>query len=495
MAMFPPLPDDLEKYCEDRIFKRSYLFFSKLGKNGRRQGHCGSCGKSFWVKKNIKHNEDGVCPRCGKHVTYKGEWYKQNLAETRKICVCYKVDNQLLIRWVNVIRSFEYPSYRCKYTFEDFARNLHLETKKGPQLYGYFYQRRPYGHEKEWIIRPHEPCIAKSFVYSKNLHEVFGNTYYNVDMKAGIERAKNEIQLHCLLNALRDNPVAEYLFKLGMIALAADCKYICNELNDGERPSFSRCLGVNGQYRALYSKLDINIEEHNIIKASRQQVTEQDILNWRQLRDGSCGGTAVTEWLPQMTLRKFLNYFAKQKQIYRKESLWRLIGWYRDYIGMSNECKVDLSYKQVRFPKDIKTAHDQLLDRYNKDKNSIQDTIFAQAVEKIYQALPFTQYEKDGYCIRLPLLRSDLITEGQSLNHCVGRDYYYRNHISGTSLIFFIRKKEEPDRPFFTMELSMGELKILQLYGYGDRAAPKDVREFAESMVRTMKTATRRKSA
>lgn len=495
IAMFPDLPEGFEQYCEDHIFDHSYLFFSKLGKNGRRQGKCGSCGKSFRVKRDIKHNSTGICPCCGKPVTYKGAWYEPDLEETKKICVCHKVDDQLLIRWVNAIRHFDYPSCRRKYKFEDCALNLHINTKQGQKLYGYVYQRRPYGYVKEWIIRGNEPCVADSFVYTENLHDVFGLKFYNVDLKAGLENAKKQIPFQWLLNALRDSPVAEYLFKLGMVSLAISWKYICNELKAGEKPSFSRCLGINGQYRDLYTKLDINVQEHEIIKASRQQVTEQDILDWRQLGEPYCSSKTVTEWLPQMSFRKFLNYFAKQKRLHPKESINRLTGWYRDYIGMSHDLKVDLTHKLVRFPRDIKVAHDQLLPRYNKNKSDIEDGVFAEAVAKIYPSLPFTQYQKDGLCIRLPQLRSDLTTEGQSLSHCVGRESYYKNHIAGTYMIFFIRRSEEPDKPYFTMELNMQELRITQLYGYRDKGAPKEVRAFADSMVRAMKAATRRKSA
>lgn len=51
MAMFPALPEDFEQYCEDHIFPESFLFFTKQGKGGRRQGRCGSCGRSFRGKK------------------------------------------------------------------------------------------------------------------------------------------------------------------------------------------------------------------------------------------------------------------------------------------------------------------------------------------------------------------------------------------------------------------------------------------------------------
>lgn len=495
IAMFPALPEGFEQYCEDHIFPESFLFFTKQGKGGRRQGRCGSCGRSFRVKKDTKHNTRGVCPRCGKPITYKGDWYRQDLAQTRKICVAYRVDGQLLIRWVNVTRDFTYTECKRRYYFEDSALNLHLNTPKGQRLYGYVYQRRSYGCGKEWLIRGNEPCVAESFVYTENLHEVFGQIYYNVDLKAGLENQKNPISFHWLLNALRDSPVAEYLFKLGMVTLAQNYERLRIDLKEGEKPTFSKCLGVNGQYRQMYSKLDINVQEHLIIKASREQVTEQDILDWRRLRDISCSSATVTEWLPHMSLRKFLNYFEKQKQLHRKETLYHIVCWYRDYIGMSRTLQVDLSHKQVRFPKDIKEAHDKLLPRSNAKKAEVENGIFANAVAAIYPALPFTQYEKDGFCIRLPQLRSDLTSEGQSLHHCVGRETYYKRHIAGESLIYFIRKTEKPEIPFFTMELRMDDLQIMQLYGYRDKGAPKEVRAFAESMVRAMKAAARRKTA
>lgn len=495
IAMFPNLPEGFEQYCEDHIFNQSYLFFTKLGKNGCRQGKCGSCGKSFRVKRNIQHNSTGICPCCGKQVTYKADWYRADLSKTRKVCINYRVDDQLLIRWVNVTRSFTYPDCKRRYEYEASALNLHLNTKKGQRLYGYVYQKRPYGYGKEWLIRGKEPCIADSFVYTENLHEVFGERYYKVDLKAGLQNLQNPISFHLLLNALRDSPVAEYLFKLGMVNLAQNHTRLSFDLQKGEKPTFSKCLGISGQYRALYSKLDISVKEHLIIKASRQQVTEQDILDLRQLWDNSCSSGIVTEWLPQMSLRKFLNYFGRQKQLHPRETLNHIVGWYRDYVGMSVALNVDLSHKQVRFPKDIKEAHDRLLPRCNAKKSSVENGVFIQAVAAIYPQLPFTEYEKDGLCIRLPQLRSDLTTEGQSLHHCVGSDSYYKNHIAGTSLIFFIRKSSEPDKTYYTMELNMENLRIMQLYGYKDKGAPKEVRAFADSMVQAMKSAARRKTA
>ena len=90
------------------------------------------------------------------------------------------------------------------------------------------------------------------------------------------------------------------------------------------------------------------------------------------------------------------------------------------------------------------------------------------------------------FCIVLPQKRSDLTTEGQSLNHCVGGQAYANNHMAGKRLIFFVRKISNRAKPFFTMEVDMTDFRICQLYGFGDCSAPEDVRKFAEAFVKKL---------
>lgn len=44
-----------------------------------------------------------------------------------------------------------------------------------------------------------------------------------------------------------------------------------------------------------------------------------------------------------------------------------------------------------------------------------------------------------------------MIAEGQALHHCVGG--YALRMAEGKTAIFFIRLAEEPDRPYYTLEL------------------------------------------
>ena len=67
-----------------------------------------------------------------------------------------------------------------------------------------------------------------------------------------------------------------------------------------------------------------------------------------------------------------------------------------------------------------------------------------------------------------PISPSDLVREGQILEHCVGRMNYDQKFVREESLIFFIRTKDSPNTPLVTVEYSPSRKKILQCYGKND---------------------------
>ena len=147
---------------------------------------------------------------------------------------------------------------------------------------------------------------------------------------------------------------------------------------------------------------------------------------------------------------------------------------------MSQALGVDLSHKSVRFPADCAAAHDQIIPRFNAVKYEAEDNLFEVKTFPIYEQYGLEDYQYGDLRMVLPRKRTDLITEGQTLNHCVGSESYFKNHIAGTRMIFFVRKAKEPEKPYFTMELDMADFRICQLYGFGDCSAPPEIRKFAE---------------
>lgn len=498
-SMYPELPLDLADYCETKIFKYTYFFVTGL-KNSRRDAVCGRCGREFTAGKSDKSNHKGVCPGCGAEGRFKGDWTAVPLNKA-KICVAHKVDGQLLLRWMNVERSF--PGKRSKYDFDDYYYNLYLNTKRGQVIYSYKYMPVMY-YGWEWIRKRNgDVAFEDSYIYTNNLHEVFGEKYYNVDLEAGL-RDTEEICFSSLLLHLKKIPAAEYLFKLGLPILAASIREEDIEGGGG----FSGTLGVSRQYLPLYRKYNFDVFEHNVIKASRTWVSEELYRKFRELKPLYYEFRDIKELLQEMSFERFVNYFTRQKEVVGgmrdvprfpsgrrpgKVSLGELMTLYRDYINMSKKFKVDLSHKSIRFPKDIKEAHDQIMEKINKIKKAAEkrkNTIALKKLRAFYEELG--AFTKNGFTIVYPINEQDFITEGQSLHHCVGS--YFGRHLKGDRMIFFIRLEDQPDKPYFTLEVDMKDYRICQLRGTHNCEPKPKVKTFASAFIKHIKEAADKKA-
>ena len=484
-AMFPERPANLKEYCDRHVFGHGYILIDKLDKKGEKPAICSHCGAKFKVDRGARSGQETTCPKCGEKAVYKNAWQNRYVRDEAKVCITHKVDGQLLLRWVQVNRLFQAPKYVCEYEIYDYAYNLHLVENGVANLYFYKWLKGYCQYCYDWYRgNIGDICYDRSYIYTDNLDEVFGDRYYNVNLKEALARKRIELAFASFLNSLRDNPVTEYLVKHKMPLLAEKADEL--DINfECAKPTFANVMGVSAQYMDMYRSMDVSPAEHLIIKAYGKWISTEDLRAFRALGVSDDNANDVIGILRNMTFARFVNYFAKQKKA-TKRKMNNLIIKYRDYIGMAEALGVDLSHKSVRFPKNCVEAHDEILPRFNQITHEEVDAYFAAAVAPIYARLRVTQFTQGKYCIALPQVRSDLITEGQSLNHCVGRDSYYKNHITGNDMIFFVRRISAPGKPFFTMEVDMNRYRIKQLYGFGDCSAPPDVRKFAEAFVKKL---------
>ena len=87
----------------------------------------------------------------------------------------------------------------------------------------------------------------------------------------------------------------------------------------------------------------------------------------------------------------------------------------------------------------------------------------------------------------MPITHEDLIKEGEALCHCVGSNRYWLNHKEQKSMIFFIRKINEPGVPYVTMEINMQNLYIVQIYAAHDNPPEEFVKDFGNSFCAYLK--------
>ena len=490
-SMYPALPENLAEYCNRHVFQKSYVFYGKLQKGGGREGHCTRCGKHFSIFREVKHNSSAPCPECGAPATWRADFHRSQIRETDDICIAANVGDQLLLRWVSAVRTYDPPSYQEHYDFTTIAYNLYL---KGGKIY--FYKLHKGGrNDGTWYRgRLGEQYYHTSRIYADNLAEVFGRKYYNVDLQAGLEGDKHKLCFCDLLNNLKHEPVAEYLFKLGMPYLASTYR---DKDKLPEKAGFKDYVGIGKEYLPMMRAMDITWNEIDLIKAAKCWVSEEMLERWRMLKLPGWQVSIAKRIMKHVSFVQLLNYLEKQRRLLHVTA-GSALGWWDDYLGMSKELRVDLSSKSARMPQNIKVAHDQVLAatehiRAEKkaaeemEKAKAREATYEPAVKALYESITFDLFSKDGFTIRLPEHVTDLVREGQSLGHCVGRFDYDKKTVRGESCIVFVRKEEEPDKPYFTMEYDLKEKTIRQLYGKGNRAAPTEVRKFANEYIKRLK--------
>lgn len=486
MNMFPTLPKDFNDFLQNSVFNK-YIFTDKKV-NGIKPGRCTACGKKINVSPQTKHKSVIKCPKCGNVVVVFEKRYIDSIHEKKKVFKADKVDGQFLFRWMNVTAEWyvdKQGKYKARYYEDDYFRELHLSEKGTDKTIRYeFKSVYPYGYawrEYKWTDERDD----LSYVYSNNLTEIFGEKYYNVSLQK--ELSKNQQPLHFvrLLKNLKELPPTEYLFKMGMYRLASELD--SHRLKKGN--DFGTILGINPQYKKMYAEKNVSKDEHIIIKTAREWVSEDDLMKLRNLRSQTQHVGTICHLLGTMTFRKFVNYFNSQKKICPRVALDQLFRWYEDYVSMSEQMNIDLSHKSVRYPKDIKAAHDNLLAKYKAIEDKALEEQMRKAAESLYNGL--TEYKDNDYAIVFPRTRAEFIAEGQSLNHCVGtQEKYFKNHIAGTNMIFFIRHADDIKKPYVTMEIDMKRLVIIQIYGYGDKRPNSETVAFANKFLTRLKKDT-----
>lgn len=156
---------------------------------------------------------------------------------------------------------------------------------------------------------------------------------------------------------------------------------------------------------------------------------------------------------------------------------------YGDYIEAITELGLDLTDTKNIFPKDFKRMHDLRTDEYavlkmkrDKEKNAKLWKDF----ENVSTANDKYRWECESYIIVMPHTIEDLINEGNALSHCVGRMGYEKKVIDGRSIIGFFRAKENPEKPFVTVELDGKTASIKQAHTKGNGSPQANERAFIE---------------
>ena len=203
-----------------------------------------------------------------------------------------------------------------------------------------------------------------------------------------------------------------------------------------------------------------------------------------------CDVNDMLRILEYSSLRKFCQFFRRWESencakpydnYYYFDPRRIFFGDYKDYIENAALLEYDLTNLEVLYPKNFKQAHDLASDIVN-DKNFSEGELpqIARQYEK-YSNL--YSYEDKDFCIMPPVRHNDLKNEGKTLCHCVAT--YAKKVATEKTIILFVRKTNEKEKPYFTLELNPVTLRIEQCRGFENCSYPNEVKKFMDKWYKT----------
>ena len=142
---------------------------------------------------------------------------------------------------------------------------------------------------------------------------------------------------------------------------------------------------------------------------------------------------------------------------------------YRDYLNMLVDVQECRNYPwKFKFLSDIVKAHDDFIPIYNdiKDKQRAPE-LADKEIGELGVLWDKFKYEDDNFILIYPTSARDIYKEGRELRHCVGS--FVPKVVARETNIFFIRRKDKPNVPFYTLEFKQGVVR--QVHGMCNRNA------------------------
>lgn len=495
MKAIPPIPRDLKGFIH-REATPQYIFYDYCRSKKPMEGYCTACRHTVQVT-GAKHNQPDICPRCKKPVTFKSRGRRGYISDRGTAQVIQRLSNNKI-----VLRIFKFYYDYCredvpKISIYENARAFVLwnEAKKADvDWYYYSYNR---GDLTPWKseTRPIRSYWLNNFeadscgyLYTRNLEEVFAETPWKYSQLGAFYLHDREpMQVIPYLREYLRHPALEYLVKLRLYRLAQaavygeDGGYVLGEnplnmdgLNIGE------VLGIGKQYLPMMQEVNINRATLGLMKKllSRGISVDSQLLIWCQ-ENAITDADELERCLKHTSAYKLIRYMQEQSQddcfsareYYRSTLQSLAFGIYKDYIRFCEDLNYDLTDDFILYPRHLKEAHDRASEMFSQRKTEIYNQKIAAEYANLLKQYRMTRY---GLMIVPPKTAAEIVEEGHTLHHCVGG--YVSRVVNKECVILFLRKKEEPDKPFYTIEVKDGEVQ--QIRGYDNCDPPPKVEAY-----------------
>lgn len=460
METVPPEPKGFADWLDkDGTYSR-YIFYHAEERKKRKSGWCSSCNTEVLVKDPYR-NEEIFCPHCRKKVFLK-PWRGQKTIHDRSTVVLWQKltdGNGYVLRKFKANKIYrQEKNWKPELTYHEETRdtyNLNL-TQRNHYEYGRF---KSTTHNR-WCFDANEPGMKGGYyneyeidevrVYPGNIRELRKDSIFKyVPLEVALRRNPGYyLNIRRMMRVLRLHPEIEYLIKLKLYKLSIQYLDGKLELKVGKTPWEK--LGVTKEQLEICQKHNGGERELKMLQSLYELGYRAD---WKQVRylNRTYGADIIREILPGTTIHKLIRYTELHKGVKHFE------GDYVDYLRMARKLEWDINQSDIRFPKNFKQKHDEAAELVKERENRINKLNAKKKDAELKKLLPALEkryaYEDETYKIVFPTCKKDFTDEGQRQHICVGSAGYFENMLKGKTVVFFLRRKEELEKSFCTVEM------------------------------------------
>lgn len=503
MAGVKPCNNKFLKWAEEEGLHWSRFIFYKYTRHKHLNGVCTHCKQEVVLEKGTpRHNKKGICPKCKSPITFISEGRKPRfMVHWARVSKLERIGNKILYREFELYKNYHSVKlgdweFWCREKIRTF-----FDEKGGYKNYkrdSYY----SYIDSKEHWSNKMFPSSNATMLYPHGLKEVLRNTRYAYCALEQYLAAnpRGDIYPAGYLIGYSLRPSIEYLTKLGMYKIVEQIM---------SWPEYAKSLssGMNlKEVLGIQSDQELDLVRNNLVDLSEFhtiqkflaegiELTNNEFVALMQIYKYRNNFDKINVILP---IRKLCSYIAKQveksgkykgyrldqdisrmQEVEKREHVAMLDLWC-DYIRFCRNLDYELDSMQILCPGILKREHDRLhrefqimQDKKAKAEQRKKDRKLKTVLQKETKLLS-GKIKNKKYELFVPQNASDIRREGRILGHCVAS--YTKRILDGSCQIYFIRKADEPQNPYYTVEWRDG--KIAQCRGKGNCGYNKEMEKF-----------------
>lgn len=456
-------PSGFEDWWHHKAFGgKNYIYYAGAG---AKVGYCTSCLDKVDLTMSPKHQQLGTCPKCKAEIQYISRAKRQIQVWTnyRHVACLQRYKNGLVQRNFVVRRidtKDEIQINRVTFLADETKRIL--MTNNNYKIYEHRnYRRRGtrWCASNEIISR-----IDGQLTYQRNIRQLIRgmHTSYNIATDHGYIGST----IYFLYRE-QNNPVIEKAYKAGLYTLG---KELINHfikpaiVLDEEQHELGKILRIDKARMQRLKQMDGDIYTLLWLQEEKRENT--------QYRDENIKTLATAEIGPQerqirpvfrfLSINKICNYLRKQQELRPEIKLKDAWNDWNDYISMMEKLRMDCSKELLLKPKNLQIAHNELvaaMSMKNAEKEIRKKEKEFKAAQSLLKSgeLKKYEYQDKHYCIVAPEGITDIYREGMILKHCIHTcDIYFQRIDIQETYLLFLRRAEDPERPWYTLEIEPG---------------------------------------